>query len=166
MEKEVIFTYKGLFGLPRQFSAFISDIGQQETSDQSEARHLSFYRVGARGAISWGLVTIKARKYIHTCNLILRHIIIENNIVNSLEIADICIQPSLRNRGLGTQLLHAIEKFAKYKECKYMFGELERDDGEGSLEQRKRFFERNGFLCWHEPRGGRMSGWLIKKEIQ
>lgn len=87
-----------------------------------------------------------------------------NNRAGVLEVIDIHIDKSHRNKKIGTKLLEKITEIAKRKGCKYVVGELQAErDGE-PLGRRKNFFTKNSFHLWQSEKS-KLSGWVVKKKV-
>lgn len=106
----------------------------------------------------------KAFPYIDTWNINIYNYRYKEQDLKLMEIADICIDSKYQSRGIGSQIMSILEKIAIENKINYIVGELEEDrDGE-PLENRKRFFIKNGFIL-EKSNLPKFSGVVAKKKI-
>lgn len=102
--------------------------------------------------------------YIDTWNINIYDYLYKKQNLKLMEIADICIDSKYQNRRIGSQIMSILEKIAIKNQISYIVGELEEDrDGE-PLEDRKRFFTKNGFTL-EKSNLPKFSGTVAKKKI-
>jgi len=126
---------------------------------------LAIYGFIVNKVISEQFIYLRAKQCITTCNLCLYELIGEKDEdIKILEILDMAVAKEIRNKGIGTQLLGVIDKIARENNCCYITGDLQEDRIDEPLNQRKFFFEKNGFGIFYN-KCSEFSGWIIKKSI-
>ena len=89
---------------------------------------------------------------------------VNKKIVRVIEIADICITPKYRNKKIGSQLLAILEEIARDNKVNFIVGDLQKDDINEPLEERNKFFIKNGFTV-EKSSLSKFSGFIVKKQI-
>lgn len=88
----------------------------------------------------------------------------KNERITILEIVDIAVKSSYRNKKIGKQIFNIFEDMARKNNCQYICAELGNDTIQEPVESQKRFFERNGLNFWYD-KNGEFSGWMGRKSL-
>jgi GNAT superfamily N-acetyltransferase len=87
---------------------------------------------------------------------------VDGSAINVMKIMDIAILQKFRSRGIGRQLMAIADQMARENDIKFIVGDLQADRVGEPLDERMRFFRKNGFEVWEEKKG-KFSGWVMKK---
>lgn len=129
------------------------------------SKKLTTYGFQADRLIRCYSIIFGATKYTMPCSAWFYEVVNpKNERITILEIVDIAVKPSYRNKNIGKQIFNIFENIAITNNCQYICAELGNDSVQEPLESQKRFFERSGLNFWHD-KNGEFSGWVGKKSL-
>lgn len=110
-------------------------------------------------------INFRAEKNIARCNVCVYKIIFSNDQESRImEIIDIDVGRQYRSKGIGSQILLAVEEITRNNKISCIIGELQEDKAGEPLYRRKKFFKKNGYLIWKDDRAD-FSGWVTYKLV-
>lgn len=106
-----------------------------------------------------------APKYIENCfiNFYFCHLL-NNESFSVIEIVDFCVNEKYRSKGIGTKFINVLNKIALKNGVDYIVADLQKDTEDEPLEERKKFYIKNGFILEESPLS-KFSGVVAKKKI-
>ncbi len=164
IDKEYKIEYKGWF-LKKYFN-FIPIIVDLRNSPQNDPddyliKKLKIFGVPVDRAESCYSFTFRKSGFIGPSHFNIYNCFFpDSRIIKVMEIMDIHVLR--KNKGIGTKILTIINKIAIENGVSLIVGELEKDSKDGSLEKRKNFFMKNGYIAKNDKRA-KFSGWMVKK---
>jgi len=168
IEKEYSIFIKNFFWKKEiLIKAIYLKLGTNKINQKSEKYFLEKFKslnIGADKINKIYFYKFESYPYIDTWNINIYYYSYKEQNLKLMEIVDICIDSKYQNRGIGSQIMSILEKIAIKNGINYIVGELEEDrDGE-PLEDRKRFFTKNGFNL-EKSNNPKFSGVVAKKKI-
>ena len=142
-----------------------SDSLGPEIGSESARRIFPVFGIPAKQQLSETDIRLSSAKYIEICLISLQDFkMFDDQQLRILTIHDVVIEERHRSKGFGSQLMNVIDVLAHERNCDYIVGELEMDDGNGSLQRRKKFFNTHGFHVSFSNEAHH-SGWTLVKKL-